>query len=161
MTKKEDSPSKGFKRLTATELADKRARGLCFRCDGKFSSGHKCPNKNLQFLIVDGDNAEEEELGSEEKVHCDMAEVSLNSVSGLTPPRTMKVRGKTGDKEVVILIDSGATHNFFSTEIVDELTIVVSDSGSVGVKLGNGLIARSHNCCKDVLLDLLEVRTVE
>lgn len=75
-----------------------------------------------------------------------MAEVSLNSVSGLTPPRTMKVRGKIGDREVVVLIDSGATHNFLSTDIVDELTIIVTDSGPVGVKLGNGLIARSHGC---------------
>ncbi|KAJ9536073.1 hypothetical protein OSB04_un000758 [Centaurea solstitialis] len=163
VVKKEDNPPGGFKRLTATELAEKRAKGLCFRCDSKFAPGHKCSSKTLQVLIIDDVDAGrgEEDIDDTWHAHCDMAEVSLNSVSGLTPPRTMKVKGKIGDREVIVLIDSGATHNFVSTQIVDELTLVVTDTGSVGVKLGNGLMAWSYGCCKGVLLDLPEVRIIE
>lgn len=160
VAKREVNSPEGFKRLTATESAEKRAKGLCFRCDGKFSPSHKCPSKTLQVLIIDeGDEGNDE--GVEDKVHCDVAEVSLNSVIDLTPPRMMKLMGKIGDREVVVLIDSGATHNFVSTKVVDELTIGVTDTGSVGVKLGNGLMARSYGCCKKVTLELPEVRTVE
>lgn len=40
--------------------------------------------------------------------------VSLNSVAGLTSPRTMKIRGVIMNQPVVTLIDPGATHNFIS-----------------------------------------------
>lgn len=83
VTKKEVNSSGG---VTATELADKCAMDLCFRFDGNFAPRYKCLSKRLQVLIVDEENAGEEELEREEKVHCNMAEVSLNSFSGLTPP---------------------------------------------------------------------------
>lgn len=34
-----------FKRLTEAELAEKRSKGLCFKCDEKFVPGHRCPSK--------------------------------------------------------------------------------------------------------------------
>ena len=45
--KKEDT--EGFKRLTPSELAAKRAAGLCFRCDNKFAPGHRCPLGHYRF----------------------------------------------------------------------------------------------------------------
>uniref|UniRef100_A0A1S8ADV7 Aminoacyl-tRNA ligase n=1 Tax=Citrus limon TaxID=2708 RepID=A0A1S8ADV7_CITLI len=51
-----------FKRLTETEIQDKRAKGVCFRCDEKFSPGHRCKDKSLQVLTVcDEEEGEEEE----------------------------------------------------------------------------------------------------
>ncbi|GKG48697.1 hypothetical protein Tco_0512844, partial [Tanacetum coccineum] len=37
-----------FKRMTEAEMVDKKAKGLCYRCNGKFDSGHWCPEKALQ-----------------------------------------------------------------------------------------------------------------
>lgn len=88
---------------------------MCFRCDGKFAPRHKCPSKTFQVLIVDEEVDERSDL---EHAHFDMAEVSLNTVSGLTPPRTMKVKGDVGGLEVIVLIDSGAMHNFLSMQII-------------------------------------------
>lgn len=100
-----------FKRLTESEFAEKRAKGLCFRCDGKFTPGHRCPGKTLQVLIISDEEEGEEAI---DHAHLDTIKVSLNSVSGLTPPHTMKVRGDMGGLQVGVLIDSGATHNFVS-----------------------------------------------
>ena len=36
-----------FKRLSEAELKAKREKGLCFRCDEKYSIGHQCKNKEL------------------------------------------------------------------------------------------------------------------
>lgn len=110
--KRENSSPGTFKHLTQTELAEKRAQGLCFRCDGKFAPRHKCPSKTLQVLIV---NEEDNERTNLEHAHFDMDEVSLNAINGLTPPRTMKVRADVGGLDVIVLIYSGATHNFLST----------------------------------------------
>lgn len=45
-----------FKRLTTTQMAERRNRGLCFNCDEQYSAGHKC-NPKFHCLLL-----EEEEM---------------------------------------------------------------------------------------------------
>ncbi|GJT84253.1 putative mitochondrial protein [Tanacetum coccineum] len=123
-----------FKRLTEAEFTEKRSEGLCFKCDEKFLPGHRCPTKILQVLLVGDDEefVEEETNGSDTShVHLDSVEVSLNSVIGFTSPRTMKLCGNIGGIDIVVLIDSGATHNFLSQELVKHLGLFVSRTGSI------------------------------
>ncbi|GJR57322.1 hypothetical protein Tco_1499484 [Tanacetum coccineum] len=49
-----------FKLMIDSKFTDKRAKGLCYRCDGKFSPGHRCPVKALQVLLVDDEDEEKE-----------------------------------------------------------------------------------------------------
>ena len=50
-----------------------------------------------------------------------IVELSINSVVGLSNSGTMKVRGEIKGKEVVILVDCGAIHNFISEKLVKNL----------------------------------------
>lgn len=81
-------------------------------------------------------------------------EVSLNSVIGLTSPKTMKLMGKIGERKVVVMIDPGATHNFVSLEAVRELGIPVFGSSEFGVSLGNGEAVRGAGVCEQINLEL-------
>ncbi|GKC45239.1 hypothetical protein Tco_1062961, partial [Tanacetum coccineum] len=38
-----------FKRMTKAVMADKRAKGLCYRCEGKFSPEHRCLKKPFKY----------------------------------------------------------------------------------------------------------------
>ena len=67
-----------FKRLTESEIQNKKARGLCFRCNEKFSPGHRCKDRSLQVLTVGDEKdvqgvieAEEDEVVEEERLHQD------------------------------------------------------------------------------------------
>ena len=52
------------RRLSDAEFQAKIAKGLCFRCDEKFTPNHRCKNRQLQVLLVaDGD---EDEVGQVE-----------------------------------------------------------------------------------------------
>ncbi|GJW11670.1 ankyrin repeat-containing protein [Tanacetum coccineum] len=61
-------PSKGqttikgehFRKMTESELKERRAKGLCFRCEEKFKSGHQCAPHTLQVMIVDDIDEENE-----------------------------------------------------------------------------------------------------
>lgn len=47
--------------------------------------------------------------------------VSMNSIVGLTNPKTLKLVGTIGDGEVVVMVDPGATHNFISLKAVEKI----------------------------------------
>ncbi|GKE31922.1 ankyrin repeat-containing protein, partial [Tanacetum coccineum] len=42
--------SKGdnFQRMTESEIQDRKAKGLCFRCEEKYTPGHRCASRTLQ-----------------------------------------------------------------------------------------------------------------
>ncbi|GJT91194.1 ty3-gypsy retrotransposon protein [Tanacetum coccineum] len=90
-----------------------------------------------------------------------MVEVSINYVMGFTSPHTMKIQGIIGDEEVVVLIDSGATHNFLSKRVLKELGLLVTGGGSISVMLGNGKFEKSRGICKGVLIRFPELKILE
>lgn len=146
------------KRLTDKELQEKRSKELCFRCDNKWSMGHRCKKRELSVLLMDDEEDGESDGGSTEPPSSPMVEivteVSLNSVIGLSNPKTMKLRGLIREKDVVVLIDPGATHNFISLAVVSELGMEVTNSGTFGVSLGNGEAVKGMGVCKGVSLHL-------
>ncbi|GKD45910.1 putative mitochondrial protein [Tanacetum coccineum] len=154
-----------FKRLTDSKLQEKRTKGLCFRCDQNYGPGHRCPSPTLKVLLVgetDEESTEEEmEVEAVDHAHLDIIEVSLNSVMGFTSNHTMKLRGIIRDMIVVVLIDSGATHNFMSTRVVKQLGIMVMDSSRLMVTLGNGHVAHSEGMCKGVVVSLPGMQLIE
>lgn len=60
-TESSPKPMGDIRRLSEKELQEKRAKGLCFRCDGKWNIGHKCQKKELSVLLTQEDSSVEEE----------------------------------------------------------------------------------------------------
>ncbi|MCH94241.1 pentatricopeptide repeat-containing protein, partial [Trifolium medium] len=68
---------KGTRSLYNEEMAKRRAKGLCFKCGGKYHPTlHKCPEKSLRVLILrEGEMMNEEgEIVSMEEAHSDTEE---------------------------------------------------------------------------------------
>ncbi|XP_074347938.1 uncharacterized protein LOC141686775 [Apium graveolens] len=151
-------PMGEVRRLTEKELQEKKAKGLCFRCDDKWSIGHRCRKKELSVLLL-GDEEEYDDGGLGTELPLPLleeltTEVSLNSVIGLSNPKTMKVLEKIGEAGVVVRVDPGATHNFISLKVVEQLSISLSASGNFAVSLGNGEAIRGKGVCKAVTMKL-------
>lgn len=162
-------PVGDVRRLNEKELQEKRANGLCFRCDGKWSIGHKCQRKELSVLLTQDEGLIEEESGTtvveadgevvgEEDLH---PEISLNSVVGLTSPKTFKVRGEVNGIPVIVMIDPGATHNFIALHAVERLKVECNPSRDFGVSLGTGDLVHIHGECKSVILQLQGLTIIE
>lgn len=47
-----------------------------------------------------------------EKLH-----ISLHAISGSSSPNTMRLMGMIGNQPVIILVDSGSTHNFLDPRV--------------------------------------------
>lgn len=168
-TTNENKKERPSKRLSDVEFQAKREKGLCFKCDEKYCSGHKCKAKEireLRMFVIRADNVEEEIIEEdvyEQRELCTMelkseiegvVELCINSVVGLTNPGAMKVRGKIQGREVIVLIDCGATHNFISDKLVLMLKLNTKDTSNYGVIFGSGTAIKGRGICEKVEVDL-------
>lgn len=118
-----------------------------------------------------GDNDEEEEPQEQEQqaheVDCEAEEeqelvtLTLNSKAGSTTEKSMKMRGQIKGRDVVVLIDSGATSNFIDEKLVQEMNWAVNDQREFGVRVGGGQIIRGRGRCTDTLLEIQGVKILE
>ncbi|KFK38387.1 hypothetical protein AALP_AA3G106900 [Arabis alpina] len=150
-----------FRRLTMTEIAQRKAAGLCFRCDEKWSVRHVCPKAELKVLLVQPDGSEIEWEPKKEdddavvvQDTAEFAALSLNSLVGISSPRTMKMKGQIANATVTVMIDSGASHNFVSLGLVQQLRLEVETTGGYGVVTGTGLTVPGNGICRSVTLSI-------
>ena len=47
--------------------------------------------------------------------------ISFNALLGITTPKTIKIEGHIKEKKVIVLLDSGSTHNFIHCKVAKEL----------------------------------------
>ncbi|KAJ9561759.1 hypothetical protein OSB04_006919, partial [Centaurea solstitialis] len=148
-------------KMDENKSRDHRAKGICFQCEGKYTPGHRCPSKTLQVLLVDEEGSDGEEGEDPGHAYLDLVEVSLNSISGLTPPQTMKIKGDIRGTLVLVLIDCGSMHNFISKQVVVCLGLTIANTGVARIRLGNGLFDEGSGTCKGVVLNLPEFQVME
>lgn len=88
----------GFKKLTEEEYQRRQEKGICFRCDEKFTPGHRCKNKQLNVLIL-SEEAENEleaianELSLEAKKSDKTMALSLTAMVGIFGAKSMRLKG--------------------------------------------------------------------
>ncbi|XP_071927614.1 uncharacterized protein [Coffea arabica] len=114
----ESGAKKAFKRLSRAKMNKKRARGLCFWCDERFTARDRCENKQFHRLEVWDDTPDKKEPkteGEEDAIDKgQLAYISLNAMTNIAVPNfmTMRVTGHVGKQSVNIFIDCGSSHNF-------------------------------------------------
>ena len=94
--------------MTTEELAKRRNKGLYFHYSEKYKPGHRCQKLFLieaKWEDEDGDVEMEIEDVNEEMASA----ISLHAMSGGQGLKTMRM--------VVVLIDTGSTHNFISSRV--------------------------------------------
>lgn len=73
---------------------------------------------------------------------------------GITGNHTMKLERKVKEEEVLILIDSGATHNFIAAKLVEKLNLPIQTTETFQVSLGDGYKVRGRTLCPDVRVEM-------
>lgn len=74
-----------------------------------------------------------------------IAEISLHAIFGRTSGATKKLKGKLNSRDVILLVDSGSTHNFMEDALVTKLGLKVQQVTPFDVQIGNGNLVRC-NC---------------
>jgi len=89
------------------------------------------------------DQREEEPLIEEGPVIA-VTEISLNTMTGVYHPRTLRVSRSGKGKPVVILVNGGSTHNFIKSTFIEGLNLVATEIPAFQVMVGSGSSFECH-----------------
>ncbi|PNX59898.1 retrotransposon-related protein [Trifolium pratense] len=160
---------KGVRSYQNSEVEERRNKGLCFKCGGKWHpTMHKCPERSLRVLILgEGETMNEEgEIVSLEEVEADSdeeveVECKLMGVLGsMGESHTMKVEGRIQNVDLLVLIDSGASHNFISPKVTSALGLVITPTAAKNIKLGDGHKVLTQGICEGVKMKMGEFEVI-
>ncbi|KAL8161992.1 hypothetical protein V2J09_013481 [Rumex salicifolius] len=119
----------GRKFLSQAEMSDRRAKGLCYFCDEKYTPTHYLKHKKTQLFSMEVDEEDvsfSEVDDSVQPQESGKVEISVNAMAGIVGYRTMRVK------------DSGSTHNFIDKNVVAKLGCSISSIGITKVTVADG-----------------------
>jgi hypothetical protein len=123
-------------RLKPKKLEERKEKCLCFNCDSKYSEGHKCGEKKLFY--IDCEEEEEQEPSQYEYVEEMTPTISCHALVGSNTPQILKIEGYIKKKKVIVLIDSGSTHNFIHCKLAKALNCFIYPMPEFKVMIANG-----------------------
>lgn len=131
-------------KITQAKMEERRRKGLCYSCGSRWSRGHVYTVPKL-FLITtteEGDAAPVQDTPPADEDPGEFfleefPEISLNAITGTPSPATMRIVGFLKLHPVVILIDSGRTHNFLDTKLAATLGIRPLGHDEIRVQIAN------------------------
>eukprot|EP00253_Pinus_taeda_P012319 PITA_12319 len=111
---------------------------------GSISSEEAPPLKELEEEEEDNqhDNVPEEPV------------ISLHALVGISSPKTLKIRGFIKHRPMVVLIDSGSTHNFIHQRVTEAVHCFVQEVSNFQVQIVDGGTMKCEGRCENVKLQM-------
>ena len=126
----------------------RKAHGLCFYCGDKFDAGHieKCsrrPKAQVNALVVNDldSNLTDDilnQLAVEDALTDEFCQLSLNALAGTDSGQAMRIVASVRNKVMLVLVDSGSSHSFVSSQFVQAVGLSTVPVVAKQVKLANG-----------------------
>lgn len=127
----------------------RKIRSLCIRCGERWQPGHKCA-QNIQLhalqevwnLCQDVFDVHEEDIDTkphaEEQTPQLFMILSAATTSGRPGARTMQLQGVIEGRNIFILVDSGSSHSFINSTVVNGLSGLRNLPSTVSVQVADG-----------------------
>ncbi|KAK0596469.1 hypothetical protein LWI29_015937 [Acer saccharum] len=143
---------------------------MCFKCGEKWNKDHRCRTRKV-FMIIDSSESDDDVVSDGEATsdegelrvaelgenNCE-AELSLNAMSGVSKPSTMRLMAWVGKFEVSMLVDSGSSHNFINANIVRKIGLRGAAIEPFDVKMANGEKLKCEEVVHEVKMNVQGVR---
>uniref|UniRef100_A0A0A9D2Y9 Reverse transcriptase domain-containing protein n=1 Tax=Arundo donax TaxID=35708 RepID=A0A0A9D2Y9_ARUDO len=141
-------PAREVRRLTPSEMAERKRQGLCYNCDEKFVRGHRCAH--LFYIEYDDTTADEEDYSADADSQED-PHISLYALAGVEVEDTVRLKIRIHGIDLVALVDSGSTHNFIRDDVAAHLHLPLHPvRDGLRVTVANGERLSSNGLCHDL-----------
>jgi hypothetical protein len=131
-------------------MDEHQLKGICYNFDDKYFPWHKCKEQNICMAIskdVSEDDIEAPLVSMSPEL-IDMTPpsdphkvepfISLNALTGFSTPQTLKIIGYIKHMKVIILVDSGSTHNFIHCCIAQKVNCYIYVVNNFQIMIANG-----------------------
>lgn len=116
------------RKLSSTQLQERIAHGLCFNCDEKFVVDHKCITSRFLLLLAEEEVFESvqvaespQETVADSDFNDTYFQLSPQALTDQFSPQTLKFQGYIGGIPVMVLVETGSTHNILQPQIYHHL----------------------------------------
>lgn len=138
--------------LTLAEMEKRRVKKLYYNCDEKYTRGHICKRHQLFLLEAEEGEPDGEEPPSPkdqlpEQAHEEF-QVSVHSIIGSSAHHTMRIKGYIKKTRIIILINSGSTHNFLDPKLAKQSGCDIHETLPLTVAIANGSRLVSSTMCR-------------
>jgi hypothetical protein len=82
--------------------------------------------------------------------------ISCNALAGINTPQTLNIKGYIRKKKVIVLIDSGSTHNFIHYKLAKDLNCFVYPTPYFQVMIADGGTINCLGKCNKIKLTMGE-----
>lgn len=152
-------------RLSPSQMKERRDKGLCYNCDEKWALGHNCKSARLFIMECDGSSHDEvpnfevaEGNASKSKEETPIVElepgISIHALLGSPNPKPIRFLGHICGRVVVILVDTGSTHNLMDPSVIQKAHLPFNPTEGLSIKVANGEVVRSEGSCVAVPLHM-------
>ena len=147
-----------IQKISPAQMEDRRKKGLCYYCEDKWSVGYKCRTPRIFLMdslqevvrevesnvpLEEGSDVynPQQELDQFDGGRCSegFAKITLYALLGSPSPGTMRIWGRINHHDMVILIDSGSTHNFLDEALWNLLKLPISTHDCFEVRVAMGM----------------------
>jgi hypothetical protein len=145
-------------------MVECQLKGLCYNCDEKYFSSHKYKEQNI-FMAISKDISEEDVETphvSESPEPTDITPpsdppkveliISLNALTRFSTPQTLKLIDYIKHRKVIIIVDSGITHNFIHCCNAQETHCYIYAVSNFQIMIANGGSMKCGGSCENVCL---------
>jgi hypothetical protein len=148
-------------RLTPQQLEEIKENDLCFNCDNKYSKGHNYGENKFFYIDCEEEEEQEQEPSQDENIEAISFEeltptISCNALARISTPQTLKIEGFIKKKKVIVLIDSGSTHNFIHYKLAKALNFFVYPEPEFQVMIADGGAINFLGKCNKINLTMGE-----
>ena len=84
--------------------------------------------------------------------------ISFNALIGTTSPQVLLIQGMLKQHPVILLIDSGNTHNFLRAQLATRFDIQIRTTNELYITVANGEILLSHGVCPDISFSIQQTQ---
>ncbi|KAK0581882.1 hypothetical protein LWI29_019083 [Acer saccharum] len=137
---------------------------------GEMEKDHRCRTGKV-FMIIDSSESDDDVVNDGEATNDEgelrvaelgennyEAELSLNAMSEVSKPSTIRLMAWVGKFEVSMLVGSGSSHNFINANIVRKIGLRGATIEAFDVKVANGEKLKCEEVVHEVKMNVQGVR---
>ncbi|XP_071909625.1 uncharacterized protein [Coffea arabica] len=149
-----ESTNQEHRKISPQEILRRKNNHLCFKCGERFSPGHQCKYRHLNFILEEDEETEFLDAIGEQDEQTghpgQSVDISLHALTASIKRKTLKLQGVLKGQTVSILVDTGSTNSFLNAALLETMELRAASMTPLKATIADGTTISSELFCPHV-----------